>query len=71
MVPASAMQETTEQVTVFLPSGALQEIKGEQLRALDLTGLAVAWLDDEGRIHRCVGLPLEVVSRENRILQPV
>lgn len=71
MVPASALNETTERVIVFRPSGAMLEIKPEQLTALDLGGLAVAWKDDDGKIHRCIGLPLEVVSVENRIVKLV
>jgi hypothetical protein len=70
-VPATALNETVERVIVFRPSGALLEIKPEQLRVLDLGGLAIEWTDDESKIHRCVGLPLEVISVENRILKPV
>lgn len=63
--------EQVEVVIVRYFGGALGTIKREQLLSLDLGGLAVAWKDAEGKTHRSVGVPLEVITVESRIIQPV
>lgn len=65
------MGEQLEIVIVHHFGGTLQTIKREQLVALELGGLACAWKDTDGKIHRMVGIPLETVSVESRIIQPM
>jgi len=70
-VPPSALAETVERVILFAPDGSTREILAGQLRALELGNLAIAWIDESGKVHRCAGLPMEVISVENRIVKPV
>lgn len=67
----AALGEQVEVVIVHHFGGTLQTIKREQLVALELGGLACAWKDTDGKTHRMVGIPLEVISVEKRIIQPV
>lgn len=72
-VDASEMERVTgervESVLVRAMTGdVLHTISREQLIALDLPQLALAWKDDAGKIHRCIGLPIEVVAVESRIV---
>lgn len=69
-VPAAAFPEKVEQIIAFLPDGRHIQIKGEQLVALDIASLSVAWREGE-KINRLSGVPLRVISVERSILAPV
>lgn len=70
VVPAAAFPEKVERVIAFLPNGAEVAIEGEQLIALSLADLTVAWKKDE-KINRLAGVPLRVISVERSVLAPV
>ena len=61
--------EKLDHVLVFRPDGTILEIERAEIVVLDLGNLAVAWKRD-GKIHRAIGLPLETISEESRIVAP-
>lgn len=75
-VEASAFEAATgeelERVILHPMHGEPRVVERAQLLALDLAGLAVAYADGEGRVHRVVGLPLEVIAKktDSRIIRP-
>lgn len=52
--------------------GAPNTVMRDSIIALDLQGLAVAYRDADGLIHRVVGLPIEAVAKktDSRIIRP-
>lgn len=61
--------ETVESVRVYQPNGDVITINRADLIQIELQGLAVAWKVGD-RVHRAVGLPLEMISTQSRILKP-
>lgn len=70
LVAESELSEQVQHVIVYHPNGDEIVVTREQLVMLELSGLALAWKDGSGKIHRSVGLPLEVVSVESHIIRP-
>ena len=65
-----ASGEEVERVIVHRFDGTMTEIERAQIITMDLAGLAIAWKDSDEKVHRSIGLPLEVISRTSRILRP-
>lgn len=71
-LPEGKTHEETIEVIIRAPDGkAITTIPRERLRAINLAGMLVAYIDAKGNTHRVVGLPLELVTRETAILRPV
>lgn len=70
-VPPGALNEEIEEVIVHRFDGKLTTIARADLLVIDLGNLAIAWKATDGKIHRSIGVPLEVIAVESRIVKPV
>lgn len=62
--------EVLEAVLILHPDGSIHEVKRADVLALDLGGLAIAYKDADGKIHRVMGCALDAIFHKSSILRP-
>lgn len=62
------MAEQLVRVVIFEPDGTKRDVPADKVIQLELAQLAVAFKGDDETIHRVVGLPLETISTETRLV---
>lgn len=68
-VAPSELSEEVVEVIVHRFDGKHTTIPRDALLVLDLGNLGIAWKSEDGKIHRSVGVPLEVIAVESRIIK--